>query len=237
MLRLTIIALITTTIVAITGCSKAPGLGGRASIKGKLTGRFYSDKELTLFAGLSALGDENVYIIYGNGKTLFVSLDGGANWSLKSHFLSKAGGLHRKNVVGNSIYVAGMYGQIFHSYNNGITWNPIIASTPANGSFAWVVPNTPSTTVKIKLTDLTDPGCKTDTSNNNFTITSSLSVVAPNGGETLQAVVGSQGTTVIMNNAAEKINTGSYFDDGGLQNNYSNTTSRIKHTLKIIVWT
>jgi hypothetical protein len=71
MLRLTLIALIATAIVAITGCSKAPGLGGKASIKGKLTGRFYSDPQLTLFAGFSALGDENVYIIYGNDQTFY----------------------------------------------------------------------------------------------------------------------------------------------------------------------
>lgn len=68
--------------------------------------------------------NDKIHFVYGNGKTLFVSLDGGVNWSLKSHFLSKSGGLHRKNVVGNSIYVAGMYGQIFHSNNNGITWLP-----------------------------------------------------------------------------------------------------------------
>lgn len=71
MLRLTIMALIATIIVAITGCSKAPGLGGKASIKGKLTGRFYSDTELTMFAGLGALGDENVYIIYGDEQTFY----------------------------------------------------------------------------------------------------------------------------------------------------------------------
>lgn len=64
-------ALIATIIVAITGCSKAPGLGGKASIKGKLTGRFYSDTELTMFAGLGALGDENVYIIYGDEQTFY----------------------------------------------------------------------------------------------------------------------------------------------------------------------
>jgi hypothetical protein len=52
-------------------CSKEPGLGGKATIKGKLTGRFYSDKQLTQLAGQSALGDENVYIIYGNDQTFY----------------------------------------------------------------------------------------------------------------------------------------------------------------------
>jgi hypothetical protein len=53
------------------GCSKDPGIGGKAKITGKLIGRFYSDMELTLFAGLDALGDERVYLVYGNEKTQY----------------------------------------------------------------------------------------------------------------------------------------------------------------------
>jgi len=55
----------------ILGCSKAPGIGGRAQIKGKVIGKFYSDQELTSFTGLSPLGDERVYLIYGNEKTQY----------------------------------------------------------------------------------------------------------------------------------------------------------------------
>ncbi len=58
-------------VVFFFGCSKPPGVGGKASIKGKLTGRFYSDNELTVFTGMSPLGDENVYIIYGNDQTFY----------------------------------------------------------------------------------------------------------------------------------------------------------------------
>lgn len=55
----------------LMACTKSPGLGGKATIKGKLTGRFYSDAELTQLTGQSALGDENIYIIYGNDHTFY----------------------------------------------------------------------------------------------------------------------------------------------------------------------
>lgn len=71
MYRLLFLAVLSTLVVSFLGCSKAPGIGGKASIKGKLTGRFYSDMQLTMLTGLAALGDENVYIIYGNEQTFY----------------------------------------------------------------------------------------------------------------------------------------------------------------------
>lgn len=71
MCRLILFSVLSVLLLTFSGCSKAPGLGGKASIKGKLTGRFYSDKQLTLFTGLSELADENVYIIYGNDHTFY----------------------------------------------------------------------------------------------------------------------------------------------------------------------
>ena len=71
MLRLSYISVVLLVLLSIQGCSKAPGLGGKASIKGKITGRFYSDTQLTMLTGLSALGDENVYLIYGNDHTFY----------------------------------------------------------------------------------------------------------------------------------------------------------------------
>ncbi|MBM3164686.1 MAG: hypothetical protein FJZ80_04415 [Bacteroidetes bacterium] len=55
----------------LSGCSKEPGIGGRAKITGKLIGKFYSDDQLTQFAGLDVLGDERVYLVYGNEKTQY----------------------------------------------------------------------------------------------------------------------------------------------------------------------
>ncbi len=71
MLRLSFLSVVLLVLLSIQGCSKAPGLGGKASIKGKITGRFYSDTQLTMLTGLSALGDENVYLIYGNDHTFY----------------------------------------------------------------------------------------------------------------------------------------------------------------------
>ena len=72
MLRLSFLPVVLLVFLSFEGCSKSPGLGGKASIKGKITGRFYSDTQLTMLAGLSALGDENVYIIYGNEQTFYI---------------------------------------------------------------------------------------------------------------------------------------------------------------------
>jgi len=59
-------------ILTLSGaCSKQPGMGGRAAIKGKLIGKFYADKPMTAFAGLGVLADERVYLIYGNEKTFY----------------------------------------------------------------------------------------------------------------------------------------------------------------------
>jgi len=55
----------------LSGCSKEPGIGGRAKITGKLIGKYYSDDELTQLAGLDVLGDERVYLVYGNEKTQY----------------------------------------------------------------------------------------------------------------------------------------------------------------------
>ena len=54
-----------------TGCTKTEGLGGQAKIKGKLTGTFYYDDQLTQLNGSGVLANENVYIVYGTADTYF----------------------------------------------------------------------------------------------------------------------------------------------------------------------
>ena len=53
------------------GCTKTEGLGGKAKIIGKLTGKFYTDDQLSQFNGLGVLANENVYIVYGTEDTYF----------------------------------------------------------------------------------------------------------------------------------------------------------------------
>lgn len=58
-------------LIASLGCTKIEGVGGKASIIGKLTANFYSDTQLTQFVGQGPLPDENVYIVYGTADTFY----------------------------------------------------------------------------------------------------------------------------------------------------------------------
>ena len=113
--------------------------------------------------------------------------------------------------------------KIQYSVNNGSNWITVTNSTSATGSYVWTVPNLPNTSnTKIRLTDTQDPQCKVFESELPFSIISTLEVIVPNGGQIFQAKVGSQGNTLIMNNGPETLNTASFYDNGGLNNNYSN---------------
>lgn len=74
--------------------------------------------------------------------------------------------------------------KIEYTTNNGASWNTIVAKTPASAnSFNWVIPATPSTQCKVKITDIANAGVS-DVSNNFFTITQPyITVISPNGGE------------------------------------------------------
>src|SRR5437899_3742931 len=71
-----------------------------------------------------------------------------------------------------------------YSTDGGTTYpNVITASTgAAAGTYAWVVPDSVSATVKVKISDASDTTVS-DTSDANFAIKGSLTVTAPNGGE------------------------------------------------------
>lgn len=58
-------------LVLFTGCIKTEGLGGKAKIKGVLTGTFYTDDQLSQLNGNGVLANENVYIVYGTEDTYF----------------------------------------------------------------------------------------------------------------------------------------------------------------------
>ncbi len=73
-----------------------------------------------------------------------------------------------------------------YSLNSGGSYTTIIASTPNDGSFAWTVPNVSSTTALVRISDAAD-GNPSDVSNAVFSIIQgeSLTLISPNGGETL----------------------------------------------------
>ena len=73
--------------------------------------------------------------------------------------------------------------EIEYSTNNGSDWTEIIASTPDDGSYSWTVPDAPSDSCLVRVTD-TD-GSPSDTSDAVFIISPVpfITVTSPNGGE------------------------------------------------------
>ena len=66
-----------------------------------------------------------------------------------------------------------------YTTDNGITWNQITASTTAS-PFVWTIPQTPSSTCKVKVTSLDNPSIF-DVSNVNFTIVNpTITLTSPN---------------------------------------------------------
>ncbi len=72
------------------------------------------------------------------------------------------------------------------SANNGTDWSDVIASTPNDGSYSWTIPDTPSTTCLIRVSDAAYPPTNDD-SNAVFAIVAfvapSVTVTSPNGWE------------------------------------------------------
>ena len=78
--------------------------------------------------------------------------------------------------------------KIEYSTDSGSNYTTIITSTPNDGTYAWMVPNTPSATCLVKVSAASAPSIS-DTSNAPFSITAvpTVTVTSPNGGETWQA--------------------------------------------------
>jgi hypothetical protein len=73
------------------------------------------------------------------------------------------------------------------STDGGTTWQEIVGDTPDDGNVRdWIVPNSPSTQCKIKITDIS--GSPLAVSNGYFTIlTPTIQVTSPKGGESWKA--------------------------------------------------
>ena len=99
------------------------------------------------------------------------SPNGGENWCV--------GSTH--DITWTSSGIANV--KIEYTTNGGSSWTTIIASTPSDGSYSWVVSNAPSANCKVRICDAAD-GAPCDESNSSFTISAqTILVVSPNGGE------------------------------------------------------
>ena len=91
------------------------------------------------------------------------------------------------NITWNSDGISNIY-DIFFSDNGGSTWSTVVLGyNTSTNTYAWNVPNAPSTNCKIRVRDNVN-NCKEDTSDVAFTISTlapALTVLTPNGGETL----------------------------------------------------
>ncbi|MFH1459976.1 MAG: hypothetical protein ABIG64_06340, partial [Candidatus Omnitrophota bacterium] len=73
--------------------------------------------------------------------------------------------------------------RIVYSLDNFVTDFHTVVDNGANtGSYAWTIPDSISSNVKIRISDTNDPGAYDD-SNASFKITAAFTVTAPNGGE------------------------------------------------------
>src|SRR5439155_1305876 len=74
--------------------------------------------------------------------------------------------------------------KVEYSKDNFVTPILITASTPAApGTYAWTVPDTPTAQARVQVTLISDTSVN-DASDANFSIKGTLTVTAPNGGET-----------------------------------------------------
>src|SRR5690606_29503565 len=92
----------------------------------------------------SALTDEsdNVFTIISTNPTLTVTTpNGGESWGVGTS----------RNIYWNYYSVANV--KLEYSTDNGSSWSTIIASTPCDGHYSWVVPNTPSSSCLIRVSD------------------------------------------------------------------------------------
>ena len=78
--------------------------------------------------------------------------------------------------------------EIWYSTNNGSSWDYIDDYAMNNGQYAWTVPNIPTTTALVKINEVYNSSV-VDVSDGTFEIgtasTNSVTVITPNGGESL----------------------------------------------------
>lgn len=110
---------------------------------------------------------------------LVTSPNGGESWQV-------GGG--SQNITWTAAGTSNYY-NIDYSVNAGSSWTNILTNSYiTSGSYTWTIPNNPSTQCLVRVQDYQSSTCKTDNSDNLFTIappTPVITVTSPNGGNTL----------------------------------------------------
>ncbi len=139
-------------------------------------GKLYGNS-LLYYAGLALYGDQNNNVddYTLRAQQIFVtSPAGGESWVV--------GSVH--NITWNiSDFSADV--KIEYSINSGTTWLNVVATTANTGTYSWTVPNNPSATCLVRISDAAD-GFPWGISPATFEITSvaqTITVTSPNGGE------------------------------------------------------
>ncbi|MBN2357173.1 hypothetical protein JXO59_13745 [candidate division KSB1 bacterium] len=178
-------------VLKVVGSSDGTGHIFKVYINGTLDGTVKDASKLygngsNLHGGLALYGQRNNniddYTTKGNvppgpiESITISSPNGGETWYANSSH----------NILWTSLNFTGNV-KIELSTNGGTSYTTIAASVANTGSYAWTVPNSPSTTCRIRISDVVDNN-PTDISNANFTIAPEpidLVVTYPNGGEIL----------------------------------------------------
>ena len=121
----------------------------------------------------SPADESDAVFTISTGESLTVTApNGGEDWEVGTV----------QNITWTSSNTSGTV-HIEYSTDSGTNWADVVASTTDDGVYEWTIPNDPSTTCLVRVTD-TD-GSPTDQSDAVFTISAapSITVSAPNGGE------------------------------------------------------
>jgi len=130
-----------------------------------------------------------VFTITANPIITVTSPNGGEGWYAGT----------TQNITWTSAYLSGSNVKIEYSTDNGSTWVTIAATVANSGTYSWTVPNAPSTSCLVKVSDAGNLSTF-DVSNAVFTIYPYITVTAPNGGEswngcTTQSITWNRGGT------------------------------------------
>jgi len=117
----------------------------------------------------------NNYFIIAVPTIALISPNGGENWAVGD---SAPVTWVSVGSVSNELV-------LYYSVDAGSTWETIATNELNDGKYTWIVPDEPSSLVRLKIVDGVRPATS-DTSDANFNIISSptLTITSPNGGET-----------------------------------------------------